>query len=196
MRIDGRDVRTFTQRSLREQIGVVTQDTFLFHDSRFTRTSATGGSTRRKQKSGRPRGRRTSTISFVTLPEGYQTRIGDKGARLSGGQQQRLAIARALLKDAPILLLDEATSALDSESERKIQLALETLSKGRTVISIAHRLSTILKADQIIVLDAGEIVEQGTARGIVRHGRALPAAVRFAIRPRGASARAGERRSP
>ena len=159
--IDGRDVRTFTQRSLREQIGVVTQDTFLFHESiyeniRYGRLDATEAEIREAA-------RQAYIHDFIlTLPDGYQTRIGDKGARLSGGQQQRLAIARALLKDAPILLLDEATSALDSESERMIQDALELLSKGRTVISIAHRLSTILKADQIIVMDAGQIVEQGT----------------------------------
>jgi subfamily B ATP-binding cassette protein MsbA len=158
--IDGRDVRTLTQRSLREQIGVVTQDTFLFHDSiyeniRYGRLDASEAEIREAA-------RQAYIHDFImTLPDGYETRIGDKGARLSGGQQQRLAIARALLKDAPILLLDEATSALDSESERMIQIALEILAKGRTVISIAHRLSTILKADQIIVLDAGEIVEQG-----------------------------------
>ena len=160
VRVDGRDVRTLTQRSLREQIGVVTQDTFLFHDTiyeniRYGRLDATEAEIHAAA-------RQAYIHDFIlTLPNGYGTKVGDKGARLSGGQQQRLAIARALLKDAPILLLDEATSALDSESESKIQSALETLSKGRTVIAIAHRLSTILKADQIIVLDAGEMVEQG-----------------------------------
>ena len=158
--IDGQDTRTLTQRSLREQIGVVTQDTFLFHDSiyeniRYGRLEATAEEIE-------DAARQAYIHDFIlTLPEGYQTKIGDKGCRLSGGQQQRLAIARALLKDAPILLLDEATSALDSESERMIQIALEKLSKGRTVIAIAHRLSTILKADQIIVMDAGQIVEKG-----------------------------------
>ena len=158
--IDGQNTRTLTQRSLREQIGVVTQDTFLFHDSiyeniRYGRLEATAEEIEDAAK-------QAYIHDFIlTLPEGYQTKIGDKGCRLSGGQQQRLAIARALLKDAPILLLDEATSALDSESERMIQIALEKLSKGRTVIAIAHRLSTILKADQIIVMDAGQIVEKG-----------------------------------
>ena len=158
--IDGQDVRAVTQRSLREQIGVVTQDTFLFNDTiyeniRYGRLDATEPEIIAAAK-------QAYIHDFiVTLPAGYQTITGDKGCRLSGGQQQRLAIARALLKNAPILLLDEATSALDSESERMIQLSLETLSKGRTVIAIAHRLSTIRNADQIIVMDAGQIVEKG-----------------------------------
>ena len=158
--LDGQDTRTLTQRSLREQIGVVTQDTFLFHDSiyeniRYGRLEATREEIEDAAK-------QAYIHDFIlTLPEGYRTKIGDKGCRLSGGQQQRLAIARALLKNAPILLLDEATSALDSESERMIQIALEKLSAGKTVIAIAHRLSTILKADQIIVMDAGQIVEKG-----------------------------------
>ena len=158
--VDGQDVRGVTQRSLREQIGVVTQDTFLFNDTiyeniRYGRLDAT-------EEEIYDAAKQAYIHDFIlTLPMGYQTITGDKGCRLSGGQQQRLAIARALLKNAPILLLDEATSALDSESERMIQISLETLSKGKTVIAIAHRLSTILKADQIIVMDAGQIVEKG-----------------------------------
>ena len=158
--IDGVDVRGLTQRSLRENIGMVTQDTFLFHDTiyeniRYGRLDASEAEIHEAA-------RQAYIHDFIlTLPDGYQTRVGDKGARLSGGQQQRLAIARALLKNAPILLLDEATSALDSESERMIQTALETLSKGKTVIAIAHRLSTILKADSIVVMDAGRIYEEG-----------------------------------
>ncbi len=167
--VDGQDVRGLTQRSLRDEIGVVTQDTFLFHDTvyeniRYGRLDATGAEIHEAA-------RQAYIHDFIlTLPQGYQTRVGDKGARLSGGQQQRLAIARALLKNAPILLLDEATSALDSESERMIQIALETLSKGKTVIAIAHRLSTILKADAIVVMDAGRIHEQGTHASLYEQG--------------------------
>ena len=167
--VDGQDVRGLTQRSLRDEVGVVTQDTFLFHDTvyeniRYGRLDATEAEIHEAA-------RQAYIHDFImTLPQGYQTRVGDKGARLSGGQQQRLAIARALLKNAPILLLDEATSALDSESERMIQTALETLSKGKTVIAIAHRLSTILKADAIVVMDAGRIHEQGTHASLYEQG--------------------------
>lgn len=161
IRIDGHDLRKVTQKSLREQIGLVTQETFLFHDTifsniQFGRLSAT-------KEEVYEAARTAFAHDFITAqPQGYDTVIGDKGCLLSGGQQQRLAIARALLKAAPILLLDEATSALDSESEKQIQVALETLSAGRTVIAIAHRLSTILSADQIVVMEDGHIKEIGT----------------------------------
>jgi subfamily B ATP-binding cassette protein MsbA len=161
VRIDGRDLRTLTQKSLREQIGLVTQETFLFHDTifrniQFGRLDAT-------QQEIYEAAHTASAHDFIMAqPKGYQTVIGDKGCLLSGGQQQRLAIARALLKNAPILLLDEATSSLDSESEMQIQKALEKLAAGRTVIAIAHRLSTILSADQIVVMDSGRIKEIGT----------------------------------
>jgi subfamily B ATP-binding cassette protein MsbA len=161
VKIDGHDLRTLTQKSLREQIGLVTQETFLFHDTIF-----------KNIQFGRP----NATLEEVYVaaqtafahefilaqPDGYDTVIGDKGCLISGGQQQRLAIARALLKNAPILLLDEATSSLDTESEKQIQKALEKLAAGRTVIAIAHRLSTILSADKIVVLDHGSIKEIGT----------------------------------
>jgi len=161
VRIDGRDLRTLTQKSLREQIGLVTQDTFLFHDTifnniQFGRLNATPEEVYAAARTA------FAHDFIIAQPHGYETMIGDKGCLLSGGQQQRLAIARALLKNAPILLLDEATSALDSESEEQIQRALELLSAGRTVIAIAHRLSTILSADQIVVMDHGHIKEIGT----------------------------------
>jgi subfamily B ATP-binding cassette protein MsbA len=159
--IDGCDLRSVTQKSLREKIGLVTQETFLFHDTisnniRFGRLDATPEEVREAARA-------AYAHDFITAqPKGYETVIGDKGCLLSGGQQQRLAIARAVLKNAPILLLDEATSSLDSESEQQIQRALAELATGRTVIAIAHRLSTVLSADQIIVMDGGRIKEIGT----------------------------------
>jgi ATP-binding cassette, subfamily B, bacterial MsbA len=161
IKIDGRDLRSVTQKSLREQIGLVTQETFLFHDTifnniQFGRLDATPEEVREAARAA------YAHDFIMAQPKGYQTVIGDKGCLLSGGQQQRLAIARAVLKNAPILLLDEATSSLDSESEQQIQRALAELATGRTVIAIAHRLSTVLSADQIIVMDGGRIKEIGT----------------------------------
>ena len=161
IRIDGHDLRSITQASLRKQVGLVSQDTFLFHDTilkniQFGRLDATEAEIYAAAKA-------ANAHEFIMAqPKGYETLVGDKGCLLSGGQQQRIAIARALLKNAPILLLDEATSALDSESEQQIQLALERLARGRTVIAIAHRLSTILSADQIVVMEKGVIKEVGT----------------------------------
>jgi subfamily B ATP-binding cassette protein MsbA len=161
IKIDGRDLRSVTQKSLREQIGLVTQETFLFHDTifkniQFGRLNAT-------PEDVYAAARTAFAHEFILAqPNGYDTVIGDKGCLISGGQQQRLAIARALLKNAPILLLDEATSSLDTESEKQIQKALEKLAAGRTVIAIAHRLSTILSADQIVVLETGSIKEIGS----------------------------------
>ncbi|MBV8532860.1 MAG: ABC transporter ATP-binding protein [Verrucomicrobia bacterium] len=166
IRLDGRDVNTIKQTSLREQIGMVSQDTFLFHDSilnniRYGRLNATKEEVIEAAK-------RAYAHDFIMhQPNGYETVIGDKGCLLSGGQQQRVSIARALLKNAPVLLLDEAMSALDSEAEREIQAALDRLSEGRTVIAIAHRLSTVLKADQIVVMDRGEIREIGMHRELL-----------------------------
>jgi subfamily B ATP-binding cassette protein MsbA len=161
IKIDNQDLREVTQDSLRQQIGLVTQETFLFHDTifqniQFGRLDATPDEVYAAARTA------YAHDFIVAQQNGYDTVIGDKGCLLSGGQQQRLAIARALLKNAPILLLDEATSSLDSESEKQIQLALEKLSAGRTVIAIAHRLSTILSADQIVVMDHGRITEIGT----------------------------------
>lgn len=161
VKIDGQDLRLVTQKSLREQMGLVTQETFLFHDTifsniQFGRLDATPEEIYAAAKAA------YAHDFIMAQPKGYETIIGDKGCLLSGGQQQRLAIARAILKNAPILLLDEATSSLDSESEKEIQKALTKLAAGRTVIAIAHRLSTILSADQIIVMDSGRIKEIGT----------------------------------
>ena len=166
IKLDGRDISTIKQTSLREQIGMVSQDTFLFHDSilnniRYGRLNATTQEVVEAAK-------QAYAHDFIMLqPNGYETVIGDKGCLLSGGQQQRVSIARALLKNAPVLLLDEAMSALDSEAEREIQAALDRLSEGRTVIAIAHRLSTVLKADQIVVMDRGEIREMGTHKELL-----------------------------
>src|SRR5207249_4562146 len=148
-------------KSLREQMGLVTQETFLFHDTifsniQFGRLDATPEEVREAARAA------YAHDFIVAQPKGYETVIGDKGCLLSGGQQQRLAIARAVLKNAPILLLDETTSSLDSESEKQIQKALEKLAAGRTVIAIARRLSTVLSADQIVVMDYGRIKEIGT----------------------------------
>ncbi len=161
VKIDGRDLGSVTQKSLREQIGLVTQETFLFHDTIFSNIQF--GRLDATPEEVREAARAAYAHDFIMAqPKGYQTVIGDKGCLLSGGQQQRLAIARAVLKNAPILLLDEATSSLDSESEQQIQKALAELATGRTVIAIAHRLSTVLSADQIIVMDGGRIKEIGT----------------------------------
>src|SRR5213075_528062 len=160
VKIDGRNLATVTQKSLRQQMGLVTQETFLFHDTifkniQFGRLDATPEEIYEAARAA------YAHDFIMAQPNGYQTVIGDKGCLLSGGQQQRLAIARAILKNAPILLLDEATSSLDSESEMQIQKALDKLTAGRTVIAIAHRLSTILSADQIVVMDSGRIKEIG-----------------------------------
>ncbi|WP_334128062.1 ABC transporter ATP-binding protein [Sneathiella sp.] len=159
--VDGQNVRDVTLASLRQKISLVSQDTFLFDDTiraniAYGREDATDAEIIAAAES-------AAVHEFVvTLPDGYDTIVGSFGVRLSGGQKQRIAIARAMLKDAPILLLDEATSALDTESERKIQVALNQLMKGRTSLVIAHRLSTILDADLINVVVAGEIIEAGT----------------------------------
>jgi len=159
--IDGVDLRDYRLANLREQISLVTQNVVLFNDT-VANNIAYGA----LQNIGEDKIRQAADLAYALefieqLPQGFNTIIGEGGTRLSGGQRQRLAIARAILKDAPILLLDEATSALDNESERYIQKALETVSKGRTTFVIAHRLSTIEQADKIVVMDSGKIVEQG-----------------------------------
>jgi subfamily B ATP-binding cassette protein MsbA len=158
--LDGRDVRDTTLASLRSQIGVVTQETVLFNDT--LRNNIAYGQPGVSQKRVEAAARAALAHDFIReLPSGYETMIGERGVRLSGGERQRIAIARALLKNAPILILDEATSALDSESEALVQSALQNLMTGRTVLVIAHRLSTVRRADRIAVLENGTIAEIG-----------------------------------
>ncbi len=158
--IDGRDVREVTLSSLRSQIGIVTQDTVLFNDT--VRNNIAYGQPHVPLKEVQAAARAALAHDFIlALPAGYDTVIGERGVRLSGGERQRLAIARALLKNAPVLILDEATSALDSESESLVQSALHNLMSGRTVFVIAHRLSTVRRADRIVVIDNGTISEIG-----------------------------------
>ena len=158
--IDGQDIASVTQRSLRDAIAYVPQEPLLFH--RTLRENIAYGKPDASEDEIRDAAKQANALKFIeSLPEGFDTMVGERGIKLSGGQRQRIAIARAILKDAPILILDEATSALDSESEKLIQEALGKLMKNRTSIVIAHRLSTIAKLDRIIVLDDGKIVEDG-----------------------------------
>jgi len=160
--IDGIDTREIKLPALRALTGIVSQETVLFHDT-VRNNIAYGAPGQYSQQQIEDAAKAANAHSFITeLPNGYDTLLGERGTRLSGGQRQRLAIARALLSDPPILILDEATSALDTESERLVQEAIDRLLQGRTVFVIAHRLSTITHADQIVFLDRGEIVEQGT----------------------------------
>lgn len=160
--IDGVDIEDLTLASLRSNIALVSQETLLFNDT-VEANIAYGAHGTPDKGAIIDAAKAANAWEFIqALPEGLQTVIGDNGSRLSGGQKQRIAIARALLKDAPILILDEATSALDTDSERKVQAALERLMKGRTTLVIAHRLSTVEKADEIYVLDHGRVVESGT----------------------------------
>ncbi|HEX6802865.1 MAG TPA: ABC transporter ATP-binding protein [Terriglobales bacterium] len=159
--IDGHDIRDLTLSSLRSQIGVVTQETVLFNDT--LRNNIAYGQPTVSQKEVEAAARAALAHDFIMeLPAGYDTVIGERGVRLSGGERQRIAIARALLKNAPILILDEATSALDSESEALVQSALQNLMTGRTTIVIAHRLSTVRRADRIVVVENGTIGDSGT----------------------------------
>ncbi len=167
--IDGRDIRDVTLASLRGQVGMVTQEVVLFNDSLAANIAY--GLGRLPARDLELVAERAHALDFIrALPEGFETRIGEAGVRLSGGQRQRVAIARALLKDAPILILDEATSSLDTESEREVQAALDELMSDRTTIVIAHRLSTIYRADRILVLDQGRIVEEGGHEQLLARG--------------------------
>ena len=161
VRIDGQDLRDVTQASLHAQIGVVPQDTVLFNDTVFYNIAYGRPEASRAEVEGAARAAKIHDF-ILSLPEGYETSVGERGLKLSGGEKQRVGIARTLLKDPPILVLDEATSALDTQTERDIQDSLLEMGQGRTVITIAHRLSTIADADRIVVLEAGVIVEEGT----------------------------------
>jgi ATP-binding cassette subfamily B protein/subfamily B ATP-binding cassette protein MsbA len=159
--IDGIDSQKLEINSLRQRMAIVSQDTFIFNTS--VRENIAYGTPGASQAEIREAAKLANALEFIEqMPEGFETRLGDRGVRLSGGQRQRIAIARALLRDPDILILDEATSALDSVSERLIQESIEKLAVGRTVIAIAHRLSTIAKADKVVVLEQGRIVEQGS----------------------------------
>jgi subfamily B ATP-binding cassette protein MsbA len=168
--LDGHDLESLTLESLRRQISLVSQNVVLFNDT-VEANIAYGRADRTDEADVLRAAEAAHAMEFIrALPQGLKTEIGENGARLSGGQRQRIAIARAILKDAPILLLDEATSALDTESERAVQAALEALMRGRTTIVIAHRLSTIEKADRIVVLSQGRIVEAGSHGDLVSAG--------------------------
>ncbi|MEX2297798.1 MAG: ATP-binding cassette domain-containing protein, partial [Dongiaceae bacterium] len=169
--IDDQDVRTVTQASLRDAIGIVPQDTVLFNDTvRYNIAYGKPGSPPDRIE----RAARLANIhDFVMgLPDGYETRVGERGLKLSGGEKQRVAIARTILKDPAILLFDEATSALDTRTEKEIQRNLADVSQGRSTLMIAHRLSTVVDADEILVLEEGRIVERGRHADLLRmHGR-------------------------
>jgi len=158
--IDGHDVRNLKISSLRSQVAMVTQDTILFNDSILNNIAYGHPETPRERVEEAARAALAHDF-ILGLPEGYDTVIGERGLRLSGGERQRISIARAILKDAPVLVLDEATSALDTESESLVQSALQNLMTGRTVFVVAHRLSTVRRADRILVLENGMIVDEG-----------------------------------
>jgi ATP-binding cassette subfamily B protein len=169
--INGQDIRDVTQASLRASLGIVPQDTVLFNDTIFYNIQY-----------GRPEATREEVLDaaraahihdfIVTLPDGYETRVGELGLKLSGGEKQRVAIARAILKNPNIFVFDEATSALDSRAEKAIQSELDRIARDRTTLVIAHRLSTVVDADEILVMDRGRIVERGTHQRLLEQGGA------------------------
>ncbi|MGI9039549.1 MAG: ABC transporter ATP-binding protein, partial [Gemmatimonadales bacterium] len=165
--MDGVPLTRLTRRSLRSLLGVVSQDTVLLNDTVLANIAYGSPGATREQVAGAAQA--ANADGFISrLPEGYDTMLGERGTRLSGGQRQRIAIARALLRDPPILILDEATSALDTESERLVQQAMDRLVQERTVLVIAHRLATVRDADEIVVLDAGRVVQRGTHEELFR----------------------------
>ena len=184
--VDGEDIAGLTIASLRGNIALVSQEVLLFDDT-VAANIAYGGMAKATAGAIEGAARAAHALDFIgALPEGFATRIGEHGSRLSGGQRQRIAIARAILKDAPILILDEATSALDNESERLVQAALDELMKGRTTLVIAHRLSTIERADRIVVLGEGRIVESGTHQELLAKEGAYAQLYRLQFRDSGA----------
>ena len=167
--IDGQDVRDVTQRSLREAIGLVQQDVYLF-DGTIAENIAYGSPDATIEEI-RDAARKANIAEFVeSLPDGYETEVGERGSHLSGGQKQRIAIARVFLKNPPILIFDEATSALDNESEQAVQESLSELARGRTTLVIAHRLSTIKGADEIVTMEGGRVSERGTHEELLARG--------------------------
>jgi ATP-binding cassette subfamily B protein len=167
--IDDQDIRDVTQQSLRAALGMVPQDTVLFNDT--VRYNIRYGKWEADDRAVEDAAALAQIDAFIkATPKGYETEVGERGLKLSGGEKQRVAIARTILKGPPILLLDEATSALDSYTEKEIQDALDRVSRGRTTLVIAHRLSTVVSADEIIVLDGGEIVERGTHQSLLAQG--------------------------
>ena len=169
VRVNGTDIRQLTQDSLRAHIGIVPQDTVLFNDTIWANIAYGRPDASREEVI--DAARRAHIHAFVeTLPDGYDTQVGERGLKLSGGEKQRVAIARALLKNPPIMIFDEATSALDSRTERAIQQELAAAASGRTTLVVAHRLSTIVDADEIVVLDAGRVIERGNHRTLVAAG--------------------------
>jgi subfamily B ATP-binding cassette protein MsbA len=166
--LDGVDIREYSTADVRKQVSIVSQDVVLFNDT--IRNNIAFGMQNVSSEAIEAAARAAYVLEFTQdLPDGLDTQVGDRGSQLSGGQKQRVAIARALLKDAPILVLDEATSALDTESERRVQEALETLKRDRTTLVIAHRLSTVERADRIIVMHEGQIIESGTHAELLAH---------------------------
>jgi ATP-binding cassette subfamily B protein len=167
--IDGVDVRDLSFASLAQTVGIVSQETYLFHASiadnlRFARPEASDEELEQAARAAQIHG------LIASLPDGYDTVVGERGYRFSGGEKQRIAIARTILRNPPVLVLDEATSALDAETERAVQEALDRLAEGRTTIAIAHRLSTVRDADEIVVLDGGRIAERGTHDELLAEG--------------------------
>jgi ATP-binding cassette subfamily B protein len=193
--IDGQDITEVSTTSLRDNIALVSQDTYLFRDTireniRFGRPDATDAEVEKAAKD-------AMAHDFIMATDaGYATQLGDQAGRLSGGQRQRLAIARAMLRDAPIILLDEATSSLDSESEHQVQVAFDRLMQGRTTIVIAHRLSTVLHADKICVLVDGRLVEEGRHEELLALGRQYARLYRLQIEPRARTTGAGPTAGP